>query len=73
MYNDGLYGDIEFINADNLSAPVLVVVVDTEEEFDWSKPHSRSSTSVTAMEDIYKVQDIFSAKSVSPCYVTDYR
>ena len=28
--------------------PTLFVVVDTEEEFDWSAPFSRQNTSVTA-------------------------
>jgi hypothetical protein len=72
MFEDKLYGEIKFVNEAKLTAPVLLVVIDTEEEFDWSKPHSRTSTSVAAMQEIYKVQDIFKARSVVPCYVMDY-
>jgi hypothetical protein len=54
------------------SAPQLIVVVDTEEEFDWSKPPDSNATSVTAISDIYKVQDIFNEYGIVPCYVVDY-
>ena len=37
--------------------PQLIVVIDTEEEFDWNKPVERSSTSVVAMQYINRVQD----------------
>ena len=67
-----LYGDITYADESKLDAPVLLVVIDTEEEFDWSYSHSRAATSVAAMQDIYKVQDIFNARSVVPCYVMDY-
>src|SRR3546814_7184384 len=29
--------------------PLLLVVIDTEEEFDWHLPHSRDNTSVSAI------------------------
>lgn len=55
------------------TAPQLIVVVDTEEEFDWfaDKP-DRNATSVTAMEQIHLVQDIFDEYKIIPCYVIDY-
>jgi hypothetical protein len=52
--------------------PKLVVVVDTEEEFDWSAKFSPSNTSVQAMRDIGRVQDIFDAYHITPVYVVDY-
>lgn len=52
--------------------PQLVVVIDTEEEFDWSGPFSRSHTSVTAMRWIHRVQDIFDTYNITPVYVIDY-
>jgi len=52
--------------------PHLFIVVDTEEEFDWSAPFSRTSTSVSAMRDIGLVQDIFDRFGSSPTYVIDY-
>ena len=38
--------------------PILLVVVDTEEEFDWNARYSRFATSVTAMADIHKFQGV---------------
>lgn len=52
--------------------PSLIVVVDTEEEFDWLSEPSRHSVSVTAMEYIYRVQNIFDEYGIIPCYVVDY-
>ncbi len=54
------------------SAPTLIVVVDTEEEFDWSKPPDRSKTSVTHMEQLHLTQDICQQYGLNPCYVIDY-
>lgn len=39
--------------------PKLIVVIDTEEEFDWNAPADRAKTGVTAMDSIYRAQDIF--------------
>lgn len=52
--------------------PQLIVVIDTEEEFNWNKPADRSSTSVAAMQYINRVQDIFDDYGITPCYVIDY-
>lgn len=53
-------------------APILFVVVDTEEEFDWSRPFSRSATGVTAMRHIGRAQQIFERFGILPTYVVDY-
>lgn len=52
--------------------PTLFVVVDTEEEFDWSAPFSRGNTCVTAMRHIGRVQEIFDRFEVVPTYVVSY-
>lgn len=52
--------------------PQLIVVVDTEEEFDWSKDPDVNSTSVNAIRYLHRVQDIFDEYNISPCYVVDY-
>lgn len=57
---------------DREEAPVLTVVVDTEEEFDWSNAHSRADTSVTHMRHIHRVQNICDDFGVRPCYAIDY-
>jgi hypothetical protein len=52
--------------------PLLFVVVDTEEEFDWRAPFTRSSTSVGAMRHVERGQTIFDRYDVRPTYVIDY-
>ncbi len=52
--------------------PVLLVVVDTEEECDWSAGFHRNSTSVTAVGKVERVQRIFEDFGIRPIYVIDY-
>ena len=52
--------------------PSLYVVVDTEAEFDWSKPFDRSLTAVTAMAYQERAQAIFDRYGLRPLYVVDY-
>jgi hypothetical protein len=52
--------------------PRLCLVVDTEEEFDWNAPLSRSNTRVEAMRHIDRAQRLFERFSVRPTYVVDY-
>ena len=54
------------------NAPELVVVVDTEEEFDWSKPFSRSNTATRSVPGQAAVQPIYDRLGVVPTYVIDY-
>lgn len=53
-------------------APILAVVIHTEEEFDWNKPHDRSATGVTHMRHIDRAQGIFEEYGIVPNYVVDY-
>ena len=53
-------------------APVLLVVVDTEEEYDWNAPFDRKNTSVGHMRDIGLFQDVCDAAGVRPLYAVDY-
>lgn len=52
--------------------PQLTVVIDTEEEFNWSANPDPAENSVTAMSRIGLVQDIFNEYGICPCYVVDY-
>jgi hypothetical protein len=54
------------------AAPKLLVVVDTEEEFDWSKPHSRAETRIDHIKHQGRAQSIFERYGVRPTYVVDY-
>jgi len=50
----------------------LFVVVDTEEEFDWSAPFSRTAVGVTAIEDVRRLQAVLTRYHAIPTYVVDY-
>lgn len=52
--------------------PLLLVVVDTEEEFDWGRPFDRNQVAVTAIEAQHRAQAIFAEFDVRPTYVVDY-
>ncbi|MDT0593616.1 polysaccharide deacetylase family protein [Glaciecola petra] len=52
--------------------PMLMVVVDTEEEFDWNAPPDRSQVGVKHMEQLHLTHDICVDFGLSPCYVIDY-
>lgn len=58
------------LQADEL--PSLTVVVDTETEFDRSKPFDRSLTAMHAMTAQEQVQAIFDGFGIRPVYVVDY-
>jgi hypothetical protein len=55
-----------------MERPILLVVVDTEEEFDWSADFDRQSTGVAHMRDIGKLQQVFDEFSIRPVYAIDY-
>lgn len=52
--------------------PLLLVIVDTEEEFDWSKPHSRDQVSTQAIASQTRAHRIFEKYGIRPTYVIDY-
>ncbi len=52
--------------------PRLLVVVDTEEEFDWSAPFDREATSVEAMAHQGRAQEVCAGYGLAPTYVIDY-
>ena len=52
--------------------PLLQVVVDTEEEFDWDQPFSRLNTAIHAIDALPSVQEILEGYGVKPTYVVDY-
>ncbi len=62
----------ELIRVDPETQPILVVVIHTEEEFDWNKPHDRNATSVAHMRHIARAQDVFDEFGIVPNYVVDY-
>jgi len=62
----------ELIRLPAETRPILAVVVHTEEEFDWRKPHDRRATTVEHMHQIGRAQAVFDQFGIVPNYVVDY-
>lgn len=54
------------------TASQLLVVVDTEEEFDWRGPFSRESTDTRSIPSQDPAHEIFDRFGIVPTYVVDY-
>lgn len=52
--------------------PVVAVVVDTEEEFDWARPLAAANTAVQAMRAQARAHAVFARYGVRPTYVVDW-
>ncbi|HLG85817.1 MAG TPA: hypothetical protein VKZ79_01315 [Alphaproteobacteria bacterium] len=52
--------------------PIIITVIDTEENFDWDAPYSSSSVSVHGMREIETLQRLFDRHRVKPIYMVDY-
>lgn len=52
--------------------PELLVVVDTEEEFDWNKPFDRANTATRSIPAQAHAQAIYERLGIVPTYVIDY-
>ena len=52
--------------------PMVVVVVDTEAEFDWVRERPRRAMGVSSVKSQLQVQRIFERYEVRPTYVLDY-
>ena len=53
-------------------ASVLLVLIDTEEEFDWSRPHDRASVGTSSIAAQTRAQAIFDRHGIRPIYCIDY-
>lgn len=54
------------------SAPMLICIIDAEEEFDWSKPFATANNAVTNMQAQARAQAIFKRYGLVPTYAVDY-
>ena len=52
--------------------PMLFVIVDTEEAFDWSAPLSREAVDVSAIAELWRLQEICGRYGITPTYVIDF-
>jgi hypothetical protein len=62
----------ELIELPEDQTPLLMVVVDTEAEFDWDKPLSRLATSVRSVRHQVRAHGIFERYRIIPTYAVDY-
>ncbi|MEE4350286.1 MAG: polysaccharide deacetylase family protein [Pacificimonas sp.] len=53
-------------------SPRFLIFVDTEEEFDWSKPRRRDSTSVEAVKALPDIHRLMTDHKAQPVYLVDY-
>lgn len=65
------FPDLRRADVSGLSTPLLLVVVDTEEEFDWTAPFDRANTCVGTMASIGTFQSLCDEFGVVPTYVID--
>ena len=54
------------------SPPLLNVLVDTEEEFDWDRPLARDNTATRSVRAQHRAHKLFAAFGIRPTYVIDY-
>jgi len=52
--------------------PLLLVVIDTEEEFDWSAPFDRANRAVDCIGEQHHAQSVLEAHGITPTYVIDH-
>jgi len=62
----------DFCVIDPAEKAKLIVVIDTEEEFNWSLDVSRQNISVRSMRSLEKLQFLFDEYRILPVYVVDY-
>lgn len=69
MFASRHHAPVAFAPAD---APLLLVVIDTEEEFDWSKPFSRNNVGATSIHNQPLAHRVFEKYGIVPSYLVDY-
>lgn len=67
-----LNSSVRTIATPRLDKPVLMTLIDTEEEFDWALPHDRNSTGVSNIAAQYRAHRVFEKFGIKPIYVIDY-
>jgi hypothetical protein len=64
--------DFPIVKLDHESAPVLTVVIDTEEEFNWGAPHCPRNISVTHIKELHRHDKVLERYNIVPTYVIDF-
>lgn len=61
-----------FFDTSLIKQPILLVIIDTEEEFNWNEAFDRKNNSVKNIAHQEKAQAIFAKYGLKPTYVIDY-
>ncbi|MFN3618843.1 polysaccharide deacetylase family protein [Sphingorhabdus sp.] len=61
----------DYVDTSALGGPRFVVTVDTEEEFDWSKPFARAGFGTEHLKHLPKFQELCENFGITPCYMVD--
>ena len=64
--------EFKHVDLTALGSPRFVLTVDTEEEFDWTKPFARDGFGTTHMRDVPRFQALCDDYGITPCYLVDY-
>ena len=63
---------LQLADLSGLGSPRFIVTVDTEEEFDWTKPFSRDGYSTSHLNNVPRFQSLCEDFGIVPCYLVDY-
>lgn len=69
---DATHRTIATTSSVGVDRPVLMVLIDTEEEFDWALPHDRNSIGVSNIAFQHRAHRVFGKFGIKPIYVIDY-
>ena len=64
--------NLDFADLSKLNGPRFLVTVDTEEEFDWDGPFTRTEHGITHVPAISRFQQLCDENGVQPAYLVDY-
>jgi hypothetical protein len=64
--------EFKHVDLTAIGSPRFVLTVDTEEEFDWTKPFARDGFGTTHMRDVPRFQALCDDYGITPCYLVDY-
>ncbi len=71
-YHRAIPSGVKFAERKADTKPLLTVVIDTEEEFDWSNPFNSRNRGVTAINHLPMAQAVHEKHGIVPTYVVDY-
>ncbi len=64
--------NLRLADTSQLARPLLCIVVDAEEDFDWSAPFSRRNRSVQSLQGLQDGHALFRRYGLQPTYLVDY-